>query len=187
MGYMEIKYRKSEIRNISVRITLYILILLIWTGCSNSKQNGLVYSEDFENMRTCNPRFLSDKCAHSGTYANELNAEKIYGKTTSFKFEHFSPKKIKGIFVIFWVYLSDADSKGQFVVEVKEPNSRNQYRKEINFDTAIAPAGKWTQMSLHYTFETPNVSLPDNTISIYPCNLSKENIYIDDVTINFEI
>ena len=164
-----------------------LCILISCIGCTNNKQKGLVYYNDFENIKGWSDVLLEKKPVHSGIYSNRLDSVNFYGKTFKLTFKEISDQAIKKVKINFWVYLLDSNSKGKLVMEIDQPDKKNVFWIAKNIEDYVKKSGEWTEVTLEFTFVKKEIMLPENIIKIYPWNLSKKVMYIDDVRIEFVI
>jgi hypothetical protein len=173
-----------------MKTTTYIFLFLIVIGCSQkSKQKGLVYYNDYESIKGwSSPLVLTKETAHSGTYSNKLDTGlATFGNTFRLKFKEIIPARIKKVKLSFWAYLTDVTSEGKFVIDITgSPENKSVFWIAKDINDALAGHGKWTEVKVDYTLED-KVTLPGNTILIYPWNTGKKAFYIDDVRIEFVI
>ena len=164
-----------------------LCILISCIGCTNNKQKGLVYYNDFENIKGWSDVLLEKKPVHSGIYSKRLDSVNFYGKTFKLTFKEISDQAIKKVKINFWVYLLDSNSKGKLVMEIDQPDKKNVFWIAKNIEDYVKKSGEWTEVTLEFTFVKKEIMLPENIIKIYPWNLSKKVMYIDDVRIEFVI
>ena len=163
-----------------------LCLLLSFAGCKNSgKQKGLMYYNDFESIKGWADVLLEKKPVHSGIYSNRLDTVNRYGETLKLTFKEISEKLIKKVKVSYWVYLSDASSKGKLVLEINQPDKKNLLWTAKNIEEFAKTPGQWIEIKLEFSFPKKEFMLPQNSIKIYPWNLGNNQIYVDDVRIEF--
>ena len=164
-----------------------LCIFISCIGCTNNKQKGLVYYNDFETIKSWSDVLLEKKPVHSGIYSNRLDSVNFYGESFKLTFKEISDQVVKKVKINFWVYLHDSSSKGKLVVEINQPDKKNVFWIAKNIEDFDKKPSQWTEVTLEFTFVKKEIMLPENVIKIYPWNLSKKEMYIDDVRIEFVI
>ena len=83
------------------------------------------------------------------------------------------------------MFLPNADSKGKLVLEINQPDKKNVFWTAKNIEDFAKTPGKWCEIKLEFSFTNKDIMVPLNGIKIYPWNLSKSEIYIDDFRVEF--
>jgi len=164
------------------------LILFALSGCfRNNKQKGLVYYTDFEGVKGWTQTLFSKNPVHSGVYSNRLDSTHHFGLTLKLLFREISDKPVKKVKISFWAYLQDTTTKGKLVLEISDFHKQNLFWVAKHIEDYVSKPNAWTKVNLEFTLTKENISASDNIISIYPWNVSKSEIYIDDTRIEFVV
>lgn len=167
-------------------IALCLLISCI--GCTNkSQQKGLVYYNDFESIKGWTDILLVKKPVHSGLYSNRLDSVHVYGETLKLTFNEISERHIKKVKIKFWVYLLDATQKSKLVLQIDQPDKKNIFWIGKSIEDYVKKTGEWTEVTLELSLVNEEFQLPQNIIKVFPWNLSKNEMYIDDMRVEFVI
>lgn len=159
--------------------------LILLCACNMPKQRGLVYFNDLESIKGWTQVNLSKKYAHSGIYSNKLDSEHDFGLTFKQLFKEISEDKIIGVKVRFWAYITE-NAKGKLVLEVRKPNNSFAFWTAKDLSDIAPKYGEWQQAEASFTLNAADsLNKPENTISIYPWSVGKNDFYIDDMRIEF--
>jgi hypothetical protein len=163
------------------------LVLLLLSSCgSGSKQKGLVYFNDFESSKGWVPGLnLTKYPVHSGIYSYKMDTAHTYGPTLRLKFEDISPLPIRKLKYSMWCYLKNPNAKGKIVVAVDAGEQKNILWEAKHIQDLTSKYGQWVEIKGECNLTKENVNAPQNLINFYPWNLSKEDICIDDMRVEF--
>ena len=170
-----------------MRIFLAFFILITCFGCNKNKQQGLVYFNDFENIKGWTDVLLDRKPVHSGSYSNRLDSINTYGETFKLSFKEISDHIIRKVKVKLWVFFPNKEAKGKFVIEINQPDKKNLFWIAKNIEELVKTPGEWTQIEMEFSFVNKDYMLPQNVIKIFPWNLNKQPFFVDDVRLEFII
>ncbi len=163
------------------KIACFCLILLC--ACNVPKQKGLVYYNDLESIKGWTPINLSKKYAHSGIYSNKFDSVHVFGLTFSQLFREISDDKVIKVKLSFWAYLNP-NAQGKLVVNIKRPDKTDALWTARNLSDLVPKRGEWQKVETDFTFND-TINKPENSLAVYPWNVSKGDFYIDDVKLEF--
>lgn len=166
---------------------LTFCIMLIFFSCNNNKQQGLVYFNNFESIKGWSKLQLEKTTVHSGVYANQLDVENPYGETFELPFKEIAEQQLKKVRVKFWTLLPDTSVKAKLVIEINQPDKKNVFWIAKSIEDYVKTPGTWTEVALEFTLPDKSIISPENFIKIFPWNLGKQILYVDDFRIEFVI
>jgi hypothetical protein len=169
-----------------IKIIIGIGIVLFCFGCSE-KQKGLVYFNDFEGIKGWAQAYLNKEPHRSGQYSNKLDSTSCYSMTFKLRFKDIADRPVKKAKISFWALMIDPASPSKFIVDIYTPDKTKIFYIAKDIPDYVKKAKKWVKVNLDYTFVKGDVTLPDNIISVYAWNQSKNDIYIDDLRIEFVV
>jgi hypothetical protein len=172
--------------NFVYTVCIFILLASL-TGCgSGQKQKGLVYYNDFESAKGWVPGLnLTKYPVHSGIYSYKMDSAHTYGPTLRLKFEDISPLPIRKLKYSMWCYLKNANAKGKIVVAIDAGEQKNVLWEAKHIQDLTSKTGQWVELKGECNLLKDNANAAMNLLSFYPWNLSKEDIYIDDLRVEF--
>jgi hypothetical protein len=159
-------------------------LLMILAACTQTKQTGLVYYNDFESIKGWTAGNLSSKYAHSGIFSNELDSIHMYGITFIQPFHEISTEKVGRVKVSMWALMADS-AKGSMVVEVRNPAGKVIMWESRNLDQPYLKNNKWQMIRSDFLFREDSINKPENTVAVYAWNNGKKEFYVDDIRIEF--
>jgi hypothetical protein len=164
-----------------------LVLNFLLSDCNKGlKQKGLVYANDFENMKGWAPMMnLTKYPAHEGVFASKLDSAHLFGPTLKLRFEDISPLPIRKLKFSMWIYLKSLNAQGKIVVAVEAPDKPNLFWDAKHIRDLVKEAGKWVQVTGEFNLYTGNINAPKNTIAFYPWSLSKEDFFVDDIRVEF--
>ena len=124
--------------------------------------------------------------AHSGIYSCKITPEAHFGITFRRKLSDFNnAKPVKIIRVGAWFRLSQVDSKGALTISLDNPDNL----APIVFNSIRTQ--DFIKEPIIWTYLTNQLEIPANTdlnkvVSIYATNDGSSNIFVDDISYEFE-
>ncbi|MFI5150500.1 MAG: hypothetical protein ACHQRM_12255 [Bacteroidia bacterium] len=174
-------------RNRIVQSAGLLVFMLMIGACHNSiKQKGLVYFNDFENIKGWAVGYTLTKApVHAGIFACKMDTAHVYGPTLRLRFDEISPLPIVKLKYSMWCFLRSTNSIGKIVVSVDDIAHKN-----ITWDAKHIPdltkvTGKWVELKGEFVLSKNDANAATNTVSIYPWITGKDEIYIDDFKVEF--
>jgi hypothetical protein len=164
--------------------TSFALALLLISCSSKAKQRGMIYFNDYENIKGWNDYILK-KPTYSGLYSNCMDSTHSYGSTFKLPFREVSMKPIKKIKIDFWVYYSSMECKAKYALDIKDMDKNPIFWISNDIDKQVTKEKTWTHVAFVFTLVKKDINLPNYVVSLYPWNQTKKEIYVDDVTIEF--
>jgi hypothetical protein len=163
--------------------TICLSLIILLAACNHPRQKGLVYYNDFESIKGWTYVNLSREKAHSGIYSNKLDSSSVYGETFRQHFFEISDAKVVKVKLSLWAYLTP-NAKGKLVVDIRNKDSKTVFWAGQHLE--LAPKrDEWQKIDTTITFAADSISGAGNLISVFPWNLSKSPIYIDDFRVEF--
>jgi hypothetical protein len=164
-----------------------LLILGVLVSCSGShKQKGLVYFNDFEDSKGWNPFMnLTRFPAHSGGFSVKMDSVHVYGPTLRVRLNEISLLPIRKLKYSFWCFQKSTQAKAKFVVSIEDPGNKTLLWEGKDFKDLTTVIGKWVEIKGECNLVKDKSNDGINTVSIYPWNVSKEEIDIDDFRVEF--
>ena len=171
----------------SVLFLAGLAMTFLLTDCNKGlKQKGLIYVNDFENMKGWAPLMnLTKYPAHDGTYAAKLDSAHIYGPTLKLRFEDISTMPVRKLKYSMWIFLKSLDAEGKIVVGVDSPDKINLYWDSQHIRDKVKEAGKWVEIKGEFNLYTGNINASNHAIAFYPWSTAKEEFYVDDIRVEF--
>lgn len=161
---------------------LFISLISIALLSSCSEKKNILYENDTDFHDWINQQNIKNVSnPHSGFSSCVLDSTHEYSLGFSKTIQKISAKPIKKIKFSYWAFLKNDLAKATTVFSV-DFNGKN-----INWDgrpLAVRETNKWIQVQ--ETYQLPKVAQPNNEISFYVWNNSKQEIWIDDLKIEFE-
>lgn len=158
-------------------ITLIVFSFL--TSCTGKKQ--MVYENDTDSHEWINQQSVKDvPNAHSGNSVCIIDSVHVFSLGFSKTIENIG-NKFKEIHFSYWIYTKSDNAKFSSVFSV-DFNGQN-----INWEAhpaATPPPNNWVK--IEEVFTLPPKAEPNNQVAIYVLNQSKEEIYVDDLKIEFK-
>jgi hypothetical protein len=170
----------------NIKCCIGISVILLCFACS-SKQNGLVYFNNFDNIKGWEPALLKREPRASGQFSNKLDSTSKYSLTFKLPFIKLSEWKIKKVKVGLSVFMTDTSSESNLVVEVNTVDKNKKLYVAKSLKDYVRGSKQWTKVDCEFTLVNDDIALPENIISIYCNNLSKQDIFIDNFRIEFVI
>jgi hypothetical protein len=172
-------------RSVLASCTIASLILL--GSChSGTKQKGLVYYNDFEEIKGWAPGYnLTKAPVHSGIFACKLDTAHVYGPTLRLRFDEISPLPIVKLKYSMWCYLRSANSLGKIVVSVDDFNKKNILWDAQHISDKTKITGQWVELKGEFVLNKNEINAAVNTLSIYPWTIGKDEFYIDEFKVEF--
>ena len=166
-------------------LSFLISALILNQGCKPKlQQKGLVYVNDFENMKGWSPKInLTKFPVFEGTYAGKVDTAHAFGPTLQIRFDEISPLPVRKLKYSMWIYLKSSEAKGKIVASIEGPDHKSVYWDAQHIQDAIKESGKWIEMKGE--FEMGKNNSAQNIISIYPWSTAKEEFYVDNIRIEF--
>lgn len=159
-------------------ITLTAFALL--TGCSKKKPTVFENDTDFHDW--INQKTVKESGqAHSGSTVSVMDSVHMYSLGFSKTLENISSNKFKEVTFSYWVYVKSDKAK---VTTVFSVDFNGQNIDWMGRPVNIRELNKWTQVQEVYKI-SPNAK-PNNQLTIYALNESKEEILIDDLKLEFK-
>ena len=162
-----------------------LLFAALLIGCSKPTQKGLVYFNDFESIKGWTDILLEKKPVHSGIYSNRLDSVHVYGENLKLTFREIAPAILKKVKISVWVFIPDASIKGKLVMEINQPDKKNVFWIGKDLTDHVHKYGEWVEVVQEFTLVKKALLLPENSIKIFVWNLSKKQMYIDDMRVEF--
>ncbi len=163
---------------------IILVSLVVIAGCSNiPKQKGLVYYNDFEYAKGWEDVNLGKEPVHSGVYSNKMDSIHQYGATFKLPFKEVANGKVASVKISLWAYL-EPNAKTSIVTEVRRPDQGSLLYQGYKLEDVIKEKNKWQEVEFTVPIND-SLNKPDNIFMVYPWNLSKSNVYVDDVRIEF--
>ncbi len=176
-------------RNTTAQVFLATLFIFTLSACQNkqNKQHGLMYYNDFESVKGwVKDIYLVKQPVHSGNLSERLDSGNIYGQTLKLKLKEVDPSPLRKVKYKLWCYIKSTKAEGKFVISIDDPNHKNLFWAAKPIDEFVKEAGKWTEVNIEWGItHIPGANNPNNIISIFPWNLSKEEFYVDDISVEF--
>jgi len=162
-------------------------ILLVCASCNHSsKQKGLVYFNDFESCKGWTPGInLCKFPVYSGVFAYRMDSVHTFGPTLRLKFDDISPLPIRKVKYSMQVFLKNQNSQGKIVVAVDAGDKKNILWEAKHIQDLAQITGHWVEISGECNLYKNDANALSNFVSIYPWNISKEDIFIDDMRVEF--
>jgi hypothetical protein len=162
-------------------------LTFLLTDCNRGlKQKGLVYTNDFENMKGWAPQInLTKYPAHEGVFAGKLDTAHLYGPTLKLRFEDISPLPVRKLKYSMWIYIKSLKAQGKVVVGIASPDKPDLFWDAKHIRDLVKEEGKWVEVKGEFNLYTGNINAPKNIISFYTWNIAKEEIYVDDIRVEF--
>jgi hypothetical protein len=169
------------------KLLLLLPVLAILSSCnSSSKQKGLVFFNDFESAKGWVPGFnLCKYPVYSGVFSVKLDSVHAFGPTLKLKFDDISPLPIRKVKFSIRCFLKNLNAQGKFIVAVDSKEKKNILWEAKHIQDQVKKAGQWMELKGEFNLNTNDANNPANTINIYPWNISKEEIYVDDMRVEF--
>ncbi|HWY38837.1 MAG TPA: hypothetical protein VNY73_09780 [Bacteroidia bacterium] len=164
---------------------LCLLFIANLIGCSGNKQKGLVYYNDLEGIKGWTDILLEKKPVHSGIYSNRLDSVHVYGENFKLSFKEISEHILKKVKISAWVFIPDSTIKGKLVMEINQPDKKNVFWIGKDLKEYVNKFGEWIEIKQEFTFVKKEIMVPQNHVKIFVWNLSKKEMYVDDIRIEF--
>jgi hypothetical protein len=149
-------------------------------GSNASSKYVYTVVHDFENYRWPNdPNYMSRLHVHSGSYASALGGME-YGNTftSSLKDLGFAPGDI--LSVSMWVYSSEIITGALMVATIEDHTGKSVFWEAGSIDRFIKQPAQWQQV--YFSCKPTSDNLNDK-IKVFPWNVNKKEIWIDDLEI----
>jgi hypothetical protein len=173
--------------NRTMFVTCLLAAATLLGAChSASKQKGLIYFNDFEDIKGWASGYCFTKApVHSGIFACKLDSAHVYGPTLRLRFDEISQFPVVKLKYSIWCFLKNANSIGKIVVSIDNPDHKNIYWDAKHIPDLTKVTGQWVELKGEFVVTKNEVNAPLNTISVYPWNISKDDIYVDDFRVEF--
>ena len=158
--------------------------MIVLASCTQIRQRGLVYYNDFESIKGWTAVNLSSTFSHSGTFSNKLDSTHMYSLAFTQSFNEISTEKVGRVKVSMWAFMTDS-AKGSMVVEVRNPAGKVIMWESGNLYQPYVKNNKWQMISSDFLFRNDSITKPENTVFVYAWNNSKKEFYIDDIRVEF--
>ncbi|MEP7265140.1 MAG: hypothetical protein ABI772_11610 [Bacteroidota bacterium] len=173
----------------SLKPYLLIASLIVMVSCSESpkRQTGLYYCSDIDAMIGWykQPSIFKTDNAHSGMYVSKIDSVNAYSvgfdiPNSEVNLEHAKVKEVK---VTVWAWLSNENAKASLVVELKKGEQPLQW-KEVKLQDNCSNPGDWCKVEQIVKLGG-DLSNDDIHVRTYVINNSKEEVLIDDISIEY--
>jgi len=150
------------------------------TSCSKKKQ--FIYENDTDFHEWINQQYVRPvPNPHSGTTVSVIDSLHEYSLGLSKTIANISDKKLTQVKFSFWAYIKSDQAKATVVLSVDMNGKNNLWEGRPLKGAAL---NTWTQ--IEETYAIPDKLDPNNVVSIYVWNNSKEEILIDDLKMVFK-
>ena len=179
-----------------MKIYLYTTVLLIAiSGCisplTETKKDPatVTFSTDLENpdsLGTAEPiswqnlETVVEGKAYSGKKASRLNQDAEYSVVFEQKFGYISDTTPAQFTYKAMVYSDESFPAAFIVASIAEAN----YYRSYSIAEFLPTANKWEQINA--TFTLPDSLKPSDKLKVYLWNKKKINIWVDDISLDFE-
>ncbi|WP_345054527.1 hypothetical protein [Hymenobacter glaciei] len=169
------------------------VVLAVAAGCSSAPETGqwvgdLVTASDYEAVAGWVPgaTSLSRDHAHSGRFADRIDAEHTFGLTFQLPLNQASVHALRGLDVEAWTYFSSLKSGGALQVQVwahgPGQDAKPLYEEQLNLREQVTDSCHWTQV--HRRFTLPDNLPGDANLRLFIWgNPSTKPVYFDDLRV----
>jgi hypothetical protein len=162
---------------------LFIAITCIAILASCSKKNPAIYENDTEPHEWVGQTSITPIAnSHSGKSVSLIDSLNPYSLGLQKKIEDIAEGKFKTINFSYWIYLKSDSIKANTVLSI-DYDGKNLNWEGRPLKGKVKEFNKWVQINEKFTL--PPTAEPDNTITLYVWNPSKEEVLIDDLRIVF--
>ncbi len=172
-----------------VIIAVLGLTALLYAGCRSSKgkQGGLIYFNDFEEIKGwVKDLNLAKMPAHSGVFSNKLDTAHQYGQTLRLRLREVDPSPLRKVKGTFWCYVKNLNAKGKIAISIDGSDGKNILWTSKEIMDFVKVPNKWTEINIEWGINhAPGLNNVNNMISIFPWNQGKEEIFVDDINVEF--
>jgi hypothetical protein len=159
---------------------LMIILASVTLFASCAKKKPVVFENDTDFHDWINPQSIKDiPNAHSGFSASVIDSSRKFSLGFSKTIEGIG--KVKEVTFSYWVFAKNENAKVSTVFSV-DFNGQN-----IDWSgrpVLIKEFNKWIEV--HETYKISDKAKPNNQLTTYVLNESKEQIYIDDLKVEFK-
>ncbi len=179
-----------------MKIYLYTTVLLIaLAGCisplteTEKAPETISFTTDFEqpdSLGTAEPvswqnlETVVEGIAYSGTKASRLDREVEFSAVFEQRFGYIA-ENIPGQLTVKAMVYSDESFPTAFVVA---SIATADYYRSYPIEEFLPTAGKWEQVNV--TFTLPDSLKPSDKLKVYLWNKKESNVWVDDLTLEFE-
>jgi hypothetical protein len=160
---------------------LFVLIASISLLSSCAKKKPIIYENDTDFKEWINQQTVKNvPNPHSGFSASVIDSAHNYSLGFSKPIENISNDKFKEVEVSYWVFAKSDQAKANTVFSV-DFNGKN-----VDWSGRAVPFRKdaWTEVK--ETYKISDKAQPNNQLSVYVWNTSKEELLIDDFKLRFK-
>ncbi len=138
-------------------------------------------THDFEHFRWPNDQyFMSREPVHAGSYSSDLSG-KEYGNTFKAPLSAVGYEAGCVLSVSCWIYSREVPVNTRLVVTVEDRDEKTLFWQAGNADVFISSPERWQQF--FFSCILPPGLPPFARLKIFPWNMNKKNIWIDDLEI----
>lgn len=142
------------------------------------------YFNDCEGDIAWNQRHtLTDEKSYSGNQSSKINNENPYSLTFAYSIKNL-PDSIEKVNINLMAYQTQINNHTAIVMELINDETNNHYTEKINLNELSNITNKWVNINNIFDFKG---ELYNNTlIKIYVYNPTNNDVYIDDIKIDFK-
>lgn len=169
------------------------LALAVGGGCSSKQDEGqwvgdIVTTSDYEAVAGWIPgaTSLSRDHAHSGRFADRIDAEHAFGLTFQLPLNQASVHALRGVEVDGWTYFSSLKSGGALEVQVwahgPGQDAKPLYSEQLKLREQVTDSCLWTPV--HQRFTLPDNLPGDASLRLFIWgNPTTKPVYFDDLRV----
>ena len=169
------------------------LALAVGGGCSSKQDEGqwvgdIVTTSDYEAVAGWIPgaTSLSRDHAHSGRFADRIDAEHAFGLTFQLPLNQASVHTLRGVEVDGWTYFSSLKSGGALEVQVwahgPGQDAKPLYSEQLKLREQVTDSCLWTPV--HQRFTLPDNLPGDASLRLFIWgNSTTKSVYFDDLRV----
>ena len=165
------------------------LVLLILSGCSDKKQEGLHFFNDFEAIqgwvKAPTIPTLAKGTAYSGNFALRLDSVEAFSHAFQLKFKDISSKPLRKVKFSVFVMFTNPNAQAKLVFAIDGVDKPNLLWNGLHLQDYVKEPNKWVQVSGEINLEKDGVNSRDNTAILYVWNTGKEVVFADDFDLEF--
>jgi hypothetical protein len=181
------------------KLLFFASVALIISACSNSGnktqsvepaiKNEIVITNDMENAMAVIPSWynentviaMNEPAAHSGSFSGITNDTLPYGYTYKETLKNLDSRVPKMATVSGWIYTTAANVDFSIICGISEKEQTYNW-KAYPLYNILGETGKWIEFTTSFYFDDKPLN-PEQAISFYGWNKSKNSVYTDDLKI----
>lgn len=161
------------------KFLILIASFALLTACTKKKQ--IVYENDTDYKDWINQQTVKNvPNPHSGFSSSVTDSTHPYSLGFSKIIENIGADKFKEVEVTYWIYTKSDLAKAHTVFSVDFSG------KNIDWSGRLAPLKKEAWIEVKEIYKLSGKAQPNNQLSVYVWNVSKEEVLIDDLKIRFK-